>query len=85
MKWDENAIAQIQLPAPGDDDERPRLLLNGEGLHAGDCFTALMPSGWEDIRLEVSRNKIGAASWYVATEGYRHICPVGLFVRLENE
>lgn len=43
------AIAQLQLPDLADTDEYPRLILNGEGIHAGDSFTALFPDGWHDV------------------------------------
>ena len=35
MSWDKERIAQLQLPDPADDDPHPRLLLEGEGIHAG--------------------------------------------------
>lgn len=50
MSWDKERIAQLQLPDPADDDPHPRLLLEGEGVHAGQGFTALFPDGWHDIR-----------------------------------
>ena len=51
MSWDKERIAQLQLPDPADDDPHPRLLLEGEGVHAGQGFTALFPDGWHDITL----------------------------------
>lgn len=45
MSWDKERIAQLQLPDPADDDPHPRLLLEGEGVHAGQGFTALFPDG----------------------------------------
>ena len=35
MSWGKERIAQLQLPNPEDDDPHPRLLLEGEGVHAG--------------------------------------------------
>ena len=49
MNWDKERIAQLQLPDPADDDPHPRLLLEGEGVHAGQGFTALFPDGWHDL------------------------------------
>ena len=46
MSWDKERIAQLQLPDPADDDPHPRLLLEGDGIHAGQGFTALFPDGW---------------------------------------
>ena len=40
MSWDKERIAQLQLPDPADNDPHPRLLLEGEGVHAGQGFTA---------------------------------------------
>ena len=54
MSWDKERIAQLRLPDPADDDPHPRLLLEGEGVHAGQGFTALFPDGWHDITLEVA-------------------------------
>lgn len=74
-------ISQLQLPSPDDHDPHPRLLLDGEGIHAGSVFTALLPSGWHEITLEVRWEQTGPACWYISTPGHGHICPVGLFVR----
>ena len=42
MSWDKERIAQLQLPDLADDDPHPRLLLEGDGIHAGQglppCF-----------------------------------------------
>mgnify|MGYP000524356956 CR=1 FL=1 len=46
MSWDKERIAQLQLPDPADDDPHSRLLLEGDGIHAGQGFTALFPDGW---------------------------------------
>ena len=35
MSWDKERIAQIQLPDPADREPPPRLLLEGDGVHAG--------------------------------------------------
>ena len=35
MSWDKERIAQLQLPDPADGDPHPRLLLEGDGVHAG--------------------------------------------------
>ena len=82
MNWDKKKVAQLQLPDPMDDDQHPRLLLDGYGIHAGLGFTALFPDGWHDITLEVSWEQTGAACWYIATPGFKDVCPVGLFVKI---
>ena len=66
MSWGKERIAQLQLPNPEDDDPHPRLLLEGEGVHAGQGFTALFPDGWHDITLEVAweSRKAPAAGTY---------------------
>ena len=74
-------IAQIQLPDPNDSDPHPRLLVDGYGVHAGDCFTALFPDGWYDITLEVSWEQTGPDCWYISTSGFENFCPIGLFVK----
>ena len=38
-------ISQIKLPAPNDRDPHPRLLVDGDGVHAGQGFRALFPDG----------------------------------------
>ncbi len=73
-------ISQLKLPAPTDMDPHPRLLLDGDGVHAGQGFRALLPDGWHDITLEVSWSETGPACWYISTPGYEDVCPVGLFV-----
>ena len=52
-------ISQLKLPSPNDTDPHPRLLLDGYGIHAGECFRALFPDGWHDITLEVGWNETG--------------------------
>lgn len=79
-----NEIAQIQLPDPSDMDSHPRLLVNGDGTHAGDCFSALLPDGWHDIRLEIADDIEGPGCWYIATPGFGGISPIGLFVKLHR-
>lgn len=75
-------ISQLKLPAPDDHDPHPRLLLDGYGIHAGSCFTALFPDGWHEVTLEVTWEQAGPACWYISTPGYENVCPVGLFVRV---
>ncbi len=77
----EDRIYQIQLPDPEDIDPHPRLLIDGEGIHAGQGFSALFPDGWHDITLEVSWKLTGPGSWYISNPEYRDVCPIGLFVR----
>ena len=38
MGWDKEKVAQLQLPDPADADPHPRLLLEGDGVHAGQGF-----------------------------------------------
>lgn len=57
----EKSIAQIKLPDPADNDPRPRLLVNGRGIHAGESFEALFPDGWHKITLEVSWRQEGGS------------------------
>ena len=71
-----------QLPNPEDDDPHPRLLLEGDGVHAGQGFTALFPDGWHDITLEVSWEPTGPGCWYISTPGFEGVCPIGLFVKV---
>ena len=82
MKYSESdyRICQIKLPDPNDFDPHPRLLLDGWGIHAGECFEALMPDGWHNIRLEINWDVEGAACWYIP--GREDVCPIGLFVRI---
>lgn len=75
-------ISQLKLPAPDDHDPHPRLLLDGYGIHAGSCFTALFPDGWHEVTLEVTWEQTDPACWYISTPGYENVCPVGLFVRV---
>ena len=79
---EEMRIAQLQLPDPADTDPHPRLLLEGRGIHAGECFWALFPDGWHDITLEVSWKSAGPGSWYISTPGFGDVCPIGLFVKI---
>lgn len=81
-------IKQIMLPDPADDDEHPRLLLSdGEAIHAGDTFMAMLTDGnWYEITLEVDWDKTGPYCWYISNELLRSsFSPVGLFVRLKPE
>lgn len=82
MAEDEVRIAQLQLPDPADSDPHPRLLLEGRGIHAGECFSALFPDGWHDITLEVSWEPTGPGCWYISTPGFGDICPIGLLVKV---
>lgn len=75
-------FSQLQLPSPDDHDPHPRLLLDGYGIHAGNCFKALFPDGWHSITLEVAWEQTGPGCWYISTPGYEDVCPVGLFVKL---
>ena len=79
--WDREKVSQIQLPDANDGDPHPRLLLEGEGIHAGQCFTALLPNGWHEIALEVAWDVEGPGCWYISTPEYRGVCPIGLFVK----
>ena len=81
-EWKKEGISQIQLPRTDDKDPHPRLLLNGYGIHTGECFTALFPDGWHEICLEVSEEPFGPGCWYISTPGYENVCPVGLFVKV---
>lgn len=80
-RLEDMGLAQIQLPDPSDKDPHPRILVDGEGIHAGMVFTALMPDGWADITLEIAWDTTGPACWYISTPGYEDICPIGLFVK----
>jgi hypothetical protein len=82
MSWDKERIAQLQLPDLADDDPHPRLLLEGDGIHAGQGFTALFPDGWQEITLEVAWEPTGPGCWYISTPGFEGVCPVGLFVKV---
>ena len=64
------------------EDPHPRLLLEGEGVHAGQGFTALFPDGWHDITLEVAWEPEGPGCWYISTPGFKGVCPIGLFVKV---
>ena len=75
-------FSQIKLPSPSDQDPHPRLLVDGDGIHAGQGFRALFPSGWHDITLEVSWEPTGPGCWYISTPGFKDISPIGLFVEV---
>lgn len=75
-------IGQLKLPDPSDNDPHPRLLLDGDGIHAGQCVKALFPDGWHKITLEVRWDSTGPACWYISTSGHSDVCPVGLFVEV---
>lgn len=82
MDWSKMGIYQIKLPAPTDTDPHPRLLINGWGLHAGDCYPALMPDGeWHDVTFEVDWNTTGPECWYISNKKFQNISPLGLFVK----
>ena len=83
MKLDGYEVRQIRLPDQNDTDPHPRLLFGSRGIHAGDGFMAWLPQGGTRIRIEVSWETTGAASWYLP--GYPEICPVGLFCRVDGE
>ena len=74
-------IAQIMLPDPNDTDPHPRLLFAGNGIHAGESFTAWLPDGWRDITLEIKWDVEGPGCWYISTEGLGDVCPIGLWCR----
>lgn len=82
MDLKKQGIAQIRLPDPEEADPHPRLVVDGNGIHAGQGFSALLPDGWHNITLEVSWDKTGPESWYISTPEYRNISPIGLFVRV---
>lgn len=82
MNWRHQKVAQLKLPDPTDGDSHPRLLLEGDGIHAGSRYTALFPDGWHDITLEVRGDRTGPSCWYISTPGFSDICPVGLFVKI---
>ena len=49
-------VAQITLPIREDDDPHPALMLggpDGDRIPTGYGFTAWLPEGWTDIRLEM--------------------------------
>ena len=72
-------IKQIKLPLKTDTDPHPRLMVGNYGVHAGDCFVALLPEGWTDISLEVDWNTKGPECWYIPQKP--EISPIGLFVK----
>ena len=75
-------VYQILPPAPDDQDEHPRLLINGEGIHAGEQLEIMLPGCWLTVRLELDENVSGSGCWYIAQpSGLRDVCPRGLFVR----
>lgn len=76
-------VTQITLPRPDDDDPHPRLTLggwDGDTIPTGYGLLALLPEGWEDIRLECSWKIEGPACWYIP--GHPGVCPVGLWVQI---
>ena len=83
MGWDKEKVAQLQLPDPADADPHPRLLLEGDGVHAGQGFTALFPDGWHDITLEVSWEPTAKAA---ASHRWPRACtiPLSLQARLQS-
>lgn len=82
LRCDGYDVYQIQPPATGDPDEHPRLMVNGEGIHAGDLLEAMLPGCWLTIRMEMDDSISGPRCWYIAEpEGLREVCPIGLFVR----
>lgn len=84
IKVDGHTLMQIQLPDPSDTDPHPRIILNGWGLHAGQGVEAYIPGkGLVHLCLEISWDREGAACWYVSTEGYRGVCPVGLWCKVD--
>ena len=80
--WNKEKGSQLRLPEPKDTDPHPSLLLDGEGICAGSCYTALMPDGWHKITLEMKWDLTGPGCWYISTPGYGDICPIGLFVKV---
>lgn len=78
MKFDN--FSQLQLPDETDKDPHPRLILNGEGIHAGQVITALFPDGLHEVTLEVSWEPTGPGCWYISTPGFKGVCPIGLWV-----
>ena len=84
LKADGHTLMQIQLPDPDDTDPHPRIWLNGRGLHAGDGVNAYIPgTGLVMLHLEVAWEQKGPDCWYVTTDGYRDICPVGLWCAVD--
>lgn len=77
-----NAHGKEYESSPADADPHPRLLLDGRGIHAGECFTALFPDDWHDITLEISWEPTGPGCWYISMPGFEDICPIGLFVKI---
>ena len=75
-------VAQITLPRPCDDDPHPYLTLGGsdDTIHTGACFEAWLPTGWEEISLEMRWSTEGPGCWYIP--GHPGLCPVGLFVKV---
>ena len=67
-----DGIMEITLPSPSDQDPRSRLLVDGDGVHAGQCFRARFPNGWHDITLEVAWEITDPGCWYISTPGYEN-------------
>lgn len=75
-------VYQIQPPAPEDQDEHPRLMVNGRGLHAGELLEVMLPGCWLTVRLEIDESRTGPGCWYIADPPeLREVCPLGLFAR----
>jgi len=51
---EETRFAQLQLSDSVNADPHPRLLLEGQGIHAGEGGIALFLYGWHGITLEVN-------------------------------
>ena len=82
MSWGKERIAQLQLPNPEDDDPHPRLLFEGEGVHAVQGFPALFPHRWHDIIQELTSEPEGPGCWYIFPLTVKGVCPIGLFVKV---
>ena len=82
MSWDKERIAQLQLPIWQTMIRTLGCSWNGDGIHAGQGFTALFPDGWHEITLEVAWEPTGPGCWYISTPGFEGVCPVGLFVKV---
>lgn len=73
-------VKQILPPNPSDEDEHPRPIFNGWGIHAGEVFNTYIPGeGFVQISIEMSWGDKGFRCWYVATPGYQDLCPIGLW------
>lgn len=72
-------VFQITMPTPDDTDSHPRLMIYRHGLHCGEIYEVLLPTGWEVCRFESKWEITGWQTWYIVQ--HPDICPVGLFVR----